>query len=100
MYHFTRTVTLRNAAVTPKAIGFAMELTGYLNKTYNLTARCGMELYGSMNIHWHLESDSLDKLSALNGKLIEDKNYWSMIEKGKEYWLDGSLKDTVVNFPS
>jgi len=64
MFHFTRTATLRNAAVTPKAIGFAMELTGYINKTYGLTCRCGMEMYGKQNIHWQLEIDSLDKLAA------------------------------------
>ena len=37
--------------------------------------------------------------AKLNGKLIEDKAYWAMVEKGKDFWLDGSMRDSVVNCP-
>jgi hypothetical protein len=100
MYTFHRTLTLQNGAQTPKAIGFAMELTGYVNKTFGLNMRCGMEMFGGLNMHWQFDVDSLDKLSALNTKLMEDTKYWTMVEKGKEYFLNGSLKDTVVMFPT
>ena len=99
MYSFSRHATLINASVTPKAIGYSMELTGYVNKTYGINMRVGMEMFGQGRIHWTFDFDSLDKLSALNAKLIEDKQYWAMLEKGREYWVDGSLKDVVVMYP-
>jgi hypothetical protein len=100
MYCFTRTVTLKNATIAPKAIGFSMELTGYLNKTYGMNIRCGMELFGGHQIHWQFDIDSLDKISALNQKIVEDKNYNAVLEKGTEFWLPGSLKDCIVMYPT
>ena len=100
MYNFTRTVTIRNGASTTKAVGFAMELTGYINKTYNVNIRCGMEMFGGANIHWQYDQDNLDKISALNAKLFEDKAYWGMIEKAKDFFVDGSMRDSIVNYPT
>lgn len=100
MYRFTRTVTLKNATIAPRAIGFAMELTAYLNKTYGTNMRCGMEMFGGLNMHWHFEVDNLDKISELFKKSVEDKTYNQMLEKGTDYWISGSLKDTVVMFPT
>ena len=100
MYRFTRYATLHNVAVVPQAIGWSMELCGYLNKTYKINVKAGMEMFAGLNIHWEMEIDSLDRLSELNTKLISDKTYFAMIEKGKEFWVNGSLKDQVVNFPN
>lgn len=97
---FKRVATIATAANTPKAMGFAMELTGYLNKTYNINLRVGMEMFGGLNLHWFYEVDSLEKITALNMKLMEDKSYWAMLEKGKEFWIDGSLKDSIVMYPN
>ena len=100
MYRFTRYATLHNAVVVPQAIGWSMELCGYINKTYKVNLKAGMEMFGAMNIHWEFEIDSLDRLSELNTKLVSDKTYFAMLEKGKEFWVPGSLKDQIVNFPT
>jgi hypothetical protein len=100
MYRFTRCVTVKNASFIPSAAGWAMEVCGYLNKTYKVNLKAGMEMFGGLNIHWEMEIDSLDKLSELNTKLISDKQYLAMVEKSVEYWQPGSLKDQIVNFPS
>lgn len=99
MYVFRRSVTIQAAALTPKAVGFAMEVTGYINGKYNLNMKSGIELFGGLNLHWQFESDSLDKMSAINSKLFEDKAYWQLLEKGKDFWVPGSLKDTIINMP-
>jgi hypothetical protein len=99
MYRFTRSATLLNATVVPQAIGWTMELNGYLNKTYKVNLKAGMEMFGSLKIHWEMEIDSLDKLSEINTKLIQDKTYFQMLEKGKEFWVNGSVQDCIVNFP-
>ena len=98
MYRFTRTATIANAAYIPQAMNLAMDLCGYINKTHNLNVKAGMEMYGHLNIHWQFETDSLDKISAINTKLLQDKGYFALIEKGKDYWVQGSLKDRIVNF--
>lgn len=97
MYQITRTATLKNASFIPKAIGWAKELNGFVNKNYpgfNLTV--GMEMFGKTAIHWSYQSKSLADLEAANTKLMQDQKYWAMIESGKDFWLDGSLKDTIV----
>jgi hypothetical protein len=96
MYTFNRTVTINSGVNTPKAVGFSVELTGYLNKTYGLNLRCGMELFNKSTIHWQFDVDGLDKIAAINQRLLEDKSYWAMLEKGKEYWVEGSQRDTIV----
>ncbi len=98
MYRFTRYATLHNAAIVPQAIGWSTELCGYLNKTYKLPLKTGVELFGNLNVHWEFEMDSLDKMSELNTKLLSDKSYLQMLEKGKDFWVAGTVKDQIVNF--
>jgi hypothetical protein len=98
MYRFTRYATLQNAAIVPQAIGWSTELCGYLNKTYKLPLKAGVELFGNLNVHWEFEMDSLDKMSELNTKLLSDKSYLQMLEKGKDFWVAGTVKDQIVNF--
>ena len=98
MFRFTRTTTTRNAADMPAAIQFGTEVCGYLNKTYSLNLKFGVELFGGATCHWHFDTDSLDKINALNGKLMQDRQYLGLLEKVKDIWVEGSLKDTIVNF--
>lgn len=97
MFVFRRSVTLANAANVPKALNFSVELCGYFNKTYGVNLRTGLEMFGPLNMHWQFESDTLDKMNAINTKLLDDKGYWSILEKNKDLWVHGSLKDTVIN---
>jgi hypothetical protein len=34
--------------------------------------RYGMELFGKGRIHWHFDTDSLDKITAINGKMVQE----------------------------
>lgn len=75
-----------------------MEINGFLLKNYNIQVKAGVELFGTPTIHWQFEIDSLDKLAALNQKMLQDKTYVAMLEKARQYWLDGSLKDGIVSY--
>ncbi len=99
MFFFTRKATVRNVADLTAVVGWAMELNGYVNKTYNIHLKAGLELFGTPTVHWQFETDSLDKITALNQKLLQDKTYVALLEKAKPYWMDGSLKDEIVQFP-
>lgn len=96
MYHFIRTVTVKLAVDYPAALQFAGAVSAYLNKTYSLNMKFGIETFGTSNIHWHFDTDSLDKISAVNTKLMQDQEYLGLLEKAKGLWVEGSLKDTLV----
>ena len=97
MYLITRPATLKNASITPKALGWAKEIAGYVNKNYpGFDVQVGLEMFGHARVHWSYSAPTLEKLETANAKLIQDQKYWAMIETAKEFWVDGSLKDTIV----
>ncbi len=99
MFRFMRTATAKNAASLPAALQFAGEVTSYLNKRYSLNMKFGIEMFGAPRVHWHFESDSLDKMHQLNIKLTQDREYLGMLEKFKDVWADASMRDTILAFP-
>jgi hypothetical protein len=98
MYRFIRAATAKTGAAAPAAFQFAAEVTSYLNKRYSLNMKFGHVMFGEPTIHWHFEVESLDKLRGLNEKLMQDSEYLGILEKFKDAWLEGSLKDTVIAF--
>lgn len=99
MYRFMRTITVKNVSDFPAALQFATDMTSYMNKNHSVNMKFGFEVYGEPRIHWHFDSESPDKLRDINAKLIKDREYWGLVNKAKEVWLEGSLKDTLVNCP-
>ncbi len=97
MFQFIRTVQARNGALVPAALQFAGEVTAYVKKTYSLDLSYGIEMFSTATLHWHFQADSLDKITALNAKLMQDREYLGLLAKGSELWVDGSFKDTIVS---
>ncbi len=96
MFRFIRTVRPRTAAHLAPGMQWAAEVTAYVNKTYALNLKFGAELFGKGRIHWHFDTDSLDKITAMNAKMMQDRDYQALLEKGKSLWLEGSAKDGIV----
>ena len=96
MYRFIRTATVKNAALTPSAMGFATELTGWINKTFETNLVVGLEHFGGLRIHWHMDVPNLQTVEEINTRLTNDKDYWNWLERGKEFWVEGSLHDFIV----
>jgi len=96
MYRFIRTARARTHANIAPAMQWAGEATAYINKNYSLNLKYGMELFGKGRIHWHFDADSLDKITATNAKMMQDREYLALLEKGKALWLEGSYKDSIV----
>lgn len=97
MFQFTRTVEAKHGAYLPSALKFAGEVTTYLNKTYGLKLHFGAEVFSGATIHWYFDVNSLDELSALNAKLMQDREYAAILDRAKDIWLEGSFRDRVVN---
>lgn len=96
MYRFIRTATVKSAALLPSALAFASEVTAHLNKSYALNIRFGAEQFGSAKVHWHFDTDSLDKMQQVNAKLMEDREYAAMLDKYKDVWAEGLMHDTAI----
>ncbi len=96
MIRFTRHATLKNASYVPKALGWATEFNAYFNDNYDVELHFGMELFGANRLFWYADVDEVATLEEINMKIMQDTDYWGMIEKGKEFWVDGSLQDEVV----
>jgi hypothetical protein len=96
MYRFIRTATVNRAAHIPAALQSAGEISAYLNKAYSMDIKFGMELFGTPKVHWFFDTDSLDRISASNARMSQDREYIGLLEKSKNLWLEGGLEDTVV----
>jgi hypothetical protein len=96
MYRFIRTARPRTTAHLAPAMEWAGEVTAHVNRSYSLNLKFGMELFGKGRIHWHFDADSLDKITAINAKMMQDRDYLGLLEKGKALWLEGSYRDSIV----
>jgi hypothetical protein len=96
MYRFIRTATVNRAVNIPAALQSAGEIAAYLNKAYSMDMKFGLELFGTAKVHWFLDTDSLDKITAIHAKIAQDREYIGLLEKSKTLWLEGGLKDTIV----
>ena len=97
MIRFTRKGTLKNATLAPKAIGWATELNSYVNEKYDVELHFGIEMFNQLNMTWYMDFDNLGDVEAFNGQLMMDQDYWTQIDKAADFWVDGSLRDTIVN---
>ena len=96
MYRYIRTATVKTAAQLPAAIAFAAQVTAQLNSRYTLNMRFGVEQFGRGRIHWHFDADSLDAMQKINAQLMEDRDYIALLDKFKDTWVEGSMRDTLV----
>lgn len=96
MYRFERSATVKTAGDLPAALQFANEVTSYLNKRHSLNMKCGAEIFGGASIHWYFDADSLDKMTDVNAALLKDQEYLGMLDKVKNVWAEGSMRDTIV----
>ncbi|MGO8830117.1 MAG: hypothetical protein ACLQT5_12805 [Steroidobacteraceae bacterium] len=97
MFHFERSAVVKNPADMPAAVQFATQVTSYVNRQHSLNMRFGVELFGAARVHWYFDAESLDKLNQLNTTLLQDREYFEILNKARALWTDGGLKDTIIS---
>lgn len=100
MYRFMRTVQARNAACIGPAITFAAGVCSHVNKTYKVDMHFGVEAFDKACIHWFLDFESVDKAMAMNRAMLQDHHYQKMLDQAQTLWVEGSMRDTLVNLPT
>ena len=98
MFRFVRTLTVRESGDLPAAVQFAAETTAYSNKNYAVNFKYGTESGGEQKIYWSMDFDSYAKLREYADKIMKDREYWALLQKTKGVFVEGSMKDTFVNF--
>ncbi len=96
MYRFIRTAVVKTGASQPLALQYASEVTSYVKKAHGLDLKYGLELFGEARVHWHFDIDSVDKALAANAKLMQDREYAGLLERGKALWTEGTMKAAIV----
>ena len=100
MYRFMRTVQAKNAASVAPAVTFAAGICAYVNKTYKVDMHFGVEAFDKSRIHWFLDFESVDKSLAMNRAMLQDHEYQKMLDQSKTLWVEGSMRDILVNLPT
>lgn len=96
MFRFERCATVKTAGDVPLAVQFATEVTSYVNERHSLGMKFGVEIFGEASVHWYFDGESLDKMIQVNAALLKDRDYAGMLDRVKQLWVEGSIKDTVV----
>jgi len=100
MFRFERCATVKTSGDVPVAVQFATDITSYLNKRHSLGMKFGVEIFGQASVHWYFEGDSIDKMTQVNAALLKDRDYTGMLDRVKHIWVEGSIKDTIVELSS
>ena len=46
-----------------------------------------------------IEFESVDKAMAMNRAMLQDHEYQQMLDKAQTLWVEGSMRDALVNLP-
>ncbi len=80
-------------------IRFAKEIAEYCNATYApISVQVYAELFGNVDtIHWHIDYKDLTTIEGVNTKLLTDQGYWAIVNKGMEFFVEGSFHDCLIS---
>ncbi len=97
MIRFHRSIrSARNQAAG--AIAWAKEVTDYLNDKYAGTkVQVFAHRFGDVStIVWEADFDTLANLDDYQHTLNENEEYWGVVAKSADLFVEGSVDDTVL----
>jgi hypothetical protein len=95
-YVFTRTATVRNGAVFPRALQFATQIKELFKKDFELDLEVGMEMFGELRIVWVARFDELTQIEQVQAKMMRHTEYFAMLTTAQDVFIEGSLKDCLI----
>jgi len=95
MIQFSRTASVGPGKVGD-ALGFANEISGYLQKQYDIKTQVLMPVGGNPHrISWRSEYPNLAALEAIQSKFPTDEKYMALLAKGAPNFIPGSVTDEI-----
>jgi hypothetical protein len=81
---------------TPSAIAFAHEIAAYMKEAYKVELEVLLPIGGNpQRIAWSARYKDLAAMDAVSTKVLADKHYWTVVTKGNDNFLAGSMHDTL-----
>ena len=81
---------------TGHAVVFAHEIAAYMKSAYGVELEVMMPVGGkTQRIAWSTRYQDLAALDAVGGKILGDKKYWDIVNKSSDYFLPGSINDSM-----
>ena len=80
------------------AIQFAKEVAEHINTRYPpVSVQTFLELFGDYGtIHWYADYEDLASIEKFNAQLLMDQEYWAILNKATDLFIEGSVRDTLI----
>ncbi len=84
-----------------EAIQFAKEVTEYINSKY---APLSIQAYSGIvdddnTIYWYSDYKDLSTIESFRAKLRSDQEYWALVFKGLDCFVERSFHETLMSTP-
>ena len=80
------------------AVKWAKEIAEYLNTKYAaVSCQVYTEVLGDLRvIYWYADYKDLATVESVLTQIMSDQGYWALVNKGVEFFIDGSFKDKLM----
>lgn len=90
----------RSIGVAPgknmSAIGFAREIAAYVKKNYDRDMEVLAPVGGNPHrVAWLIRYKDLAEMEAASARLMQDKQYWELLNKNTDNFIAGSAMDAI-----
>ena len=98
MIRFHRSARAAGSTPFPVVVQWAKEVADYVSSNYpESSVSVFAEQFGAVGtIHWYADYEDIATLDRVSSQLNVDEAYWAVISKSSGYFIEGSIKDTVV----
>jgi hypothetical protein len=81
-----------------EAVAWAKQISDFLNQKFpEAQVQTFTSRFGSMGrVYWMADLPDLAALDAYQQQIAEDEEYWKLIAKSNDLFIEGSIEDTVV----
>ena len=78
----------------PEAVEFAKQITNYVKGKYKTDTRVYTQSDGTL--YWITNYEDFDAFGRIRTQIVTDKEYWSMVEKASNLFVEGSVEDILL----
>ena len=81
----------------PQAMQWAKEVTEFVNKKYKIQTSVYIETFGQVGtIRWFTDHADLAAFEKVKNQYLADQEYWQIVNRSTELFIQGSFFDTVM----
>ncbi len=78
----------------PEAVEFAKQITNYIKGKYKTDTSVYTRSDGTL--YWITNYEDFDAFGRIRTQIVTDKEYWSMVKKASNLFVEGSVEDILL----